>query len=142
MSIIKDIKDELITLLTIDPTLNSYLSGGVLQGMRNNVTIYPVIIYEPETTEELEGSFDSQTLIHTALLHCITKVENKDEQVNEILTFENNVKFAISSDRRLNDTAILISFGTTQYDGGENYPLRGFTIPVLIQFKQDTTTRL
>lgn len=142
MSIIKDIKNELIELLETDATLTSYLSGGVLQGMRTGVTIYPVIIYEPETTEELEGSFNKQTLLHTALLHCITKMENKDEQINEILTFENNVKKALSSDRRLNDTAIILSFGTTQYDGGENYPLRGFTIPVLIQFDQTTTSRI
>lgn len=114
--------------------------ANILVGMRDNVAQYPSIIIEPIGIFESDIVYGRQRLTFQVAVIGLTQQNDKDLQIEDLLSLENNIKKAIDESGTLSQTVIDIDIKETRYDIIE-YPIRSCNIIIEILFQQEITTR-
>lgn len=140
-AIITALKDQ----LTDDATLSEYVKS-IFLGVREGIAQFPAIVIEPVGMDEDDDIRDHQELYFTVAVMAYVNVKDADKQivgdsdVKGILDVENEVKKAISSDKTLGGLVANLEIKETRYDVVD-YPVRAFSINVIIYFRQNLTSR-
>jgi len=141
-----DIINQLLTQLQDSSALSYVQDANILKGARESITLFPCIVLEPIRITEKDYVYEKQRLVMNIAVVGFTKVLNKDDQITGsgddrgIMTLENDVKKAISSDITLGGYAIDTNIKETVYELIE-YPIRGFSINIEVLFEQDAVNR-
>jgi hypothetical protein len=121
----------------------------IMLGIRERELNYPCIILEPDINQEsdLMDVYNKQDLDFTIDLHCFVKVRDKekivagDDTLKGILDAENNIKKAISATPKLGLNDIIWTYIEDCEFSYQNYPIRGLTMRVRVNFRQDRLSR-
>jgi len=123
----------------------SYVKN-IFQGVREDITNFPVIILEPDGERE-EGQAVPQIkqCFFSVLITYWDEVINADEQIisssgKGILDAVVDVKNALSKYPNLKGTCLDFKFTTTRFVF-ENYPFRGFEITLEARYSVEQTQR-
>lgn len=141
-----DVLTALVTRLKNDSNLSYVNDELILQGVRESMTVYPLIIVEPLGTTEVEYAYPKQRLNMRVAIMCYIQTHDKDKQIvgdsniKGVMDIANDVALALDGDRTLGGNAIHLDIVEYQYEFAE-YPVRNVSLVADILFEQTVGTR-
>jgi hypothetical protein len=136
MATAKDILNQLQTVLeAVDDIVKVY------RGETGSITTYPILSLDIVENYENEDIYPTQEMSLRVDITGIIKAFSRDTQQDQVLDLETDVKKALFADEQLNGNALKIRVaGATLYNINE-YPVKGFILPIMIEYRQNAKTR-
>lgn len=134
------------TQLSGNATLSAYVKQFLL-GVRESMTMFPVIVIEPVLNDESDEIHNRQECKLSVTVLAYIRVHDESKQIvgdantKGILDVENDIKKALSSDRTLSGNCKWLSIKPTRYEF-VNFPIRNLEMEIEIEFRQTDTGRV
>jgi hypothetical protein len=121
--------------------------NGVYQGYREGVIDYPVIVVEPDEEPEVPGSVNGFTDVSMKVrIGAFLEIHDPDLQivgddtVKGIMDLKNDICKVLSADQTLGNVVIDTMVKNVLYDFSD-YPYRGVTMDIELEYRQNTQSR-
>lgn len=140
---VKDIKDQIVTQLTGYAGLTSLGIKKVFEGNRDQVSDdnYPCIMVEIFKNAEVRNDTNTKVdLVATFAVAGFKKVIKVDDQLNEMMELEKQIKKALSQDVTLNGNALDLNFTESVYDT-DFWPIRAVIVTIEVLYRQEFAGR-
>ncbi len=138
------IKDEIVAILKASQDLNDFGIMAYYEGFRKVVadTSYPFLVVDigenDETPNDVIANVKSKI---TFYITGVIYVRDPDLQNNALLSIEHGIKKCLSNNVQLNGKAYNLTFGKTNPDKYEHWPVRAIVVPVEVDYRQNFLTR-
>lgn len=147
MSTPTQIVNAIISQLQSSSSLSYINDLAILNGARDDINIYPMLILEPTYDDELDTDTNTKVDIKSGfVLMAYNRVNEISKQIvgdsnnKGVKDIINDIKKAISSDRTLGGVAIDTKIGRASYDFDE-FPTRMVALEIEVHFRQTESTR-
>lgn len=142
MSKAHDIIDALVTQLKNSSALSSVDDGNIHVGIKDNITMFPCIIIESSGGSLLAETLPYERRVKRISISGFVNSIDKEGSLTELLDLENNVFIAISSDTKLGLNDVVDVKLIEEVEDFSQFPIRGFTIVLEVQYQQVRLTRV